>query len=147
MKYSPSFKRDWEFYLRIKSEFTFCGKSDSEIQARIIPSTTGRTAKECFLFLDGMGKVVPCAEPELLFEVLRVKAAINWQIRQWAEMLSEGVLMPSELVRCRDSRMGSGGCSKPSWEAGLAEALDQPHKELVGSSLSRISIDNRPALL
>lgn len=38
-----------------------------------------------------------------MFEVLRVKAAINWQIRQWAEMLSGGVLMPSELVGCRET--------------------------------------------
>lgn len=101
MRYSPSFNKDWEFYLLSKTEFTFCGKPDSEIHTKITPSKTGLTAKECFLFLDGRGEIRPCSEPELLFEVLRVKASINWQIRQWAEMLSGGVLMPSELVECR----------------------------------------------
>lgn len=103
MRYSPSFERDWTFYLRSRSEFTFCGKPDSEIHAKIIPSPSGKTAKECFLSLDSRGEVVPCLEPELLFEVLRTKAAINWQVRQWAEMLLGGVLRPLELVECRET--------------------------------------------
>jgi hypothetical protein len=103
VRYSPSFERDWTFYLNSRSTFEFCGKTDEEIKAKIIPDPSGRSAKECFLFLDGRGEIVPCSEPDLLFEVLRVKAGINWQIRQWAEMLSGGVLMPSELVECRDA--------------------------------------------
>lgn len=102
MRYSSSFQRDWEFYLRSREVFTFCGKPDSEILEKIKPDPNGSTAKECFLYLDGRGEVKPCSEPELLFQVLKTKAAVNWQVKQWAEMLLGGVLFPSELVECRD---------------------------------------------
>lgn len=100
--------------------FTFCGKHDSEILEKILSDPNGLTAKECFLFLDGRGEIKPCSEPDLLFQVLKVKAAINWQVKQWAEMLLGGVLMPSELVECRDDY------NLPSWV--LESVLNQSRK-------------------
>jgi hypothetical protein len=120
MRYSPSFQRDWKFYLDSRDVFTFCGKHDSEILEKILSDPNGLTAKECFLFLDGRGEIKPCSEPDLLFQVLKVKAAINWQVKQWAEMLLGGVLMPSELVECRDDY------NLPSWV--LESVLNQSRK-------------------
>lgn len=143
MKYSPSFERDWKFYLGNRFEFTFCGKPDSEILARILPSPTGKTAKECFLHLDSKGEVVPCSESELLFEVLRAKASINWQVRQWAEMLSQGILMPSELVECMNAY------NLPEWalEAVLNQSRrlgwPEPWVRYTKTLLARIALTNK----
>lgn len=101
-KYSPSFERDWYFYSKSSEIFTFCGKPDQEIWDKISTDKEfGHSAKDSFLELDSSGKIIGCSEPELLFLVLRTKAAVNWQIKQWAEMLSTGVLFLSEFSECK----------------------------------------------
>ena len=97
MQYSNTFERDWSFYLNSQQIFTFCGKTDRELWQKVVSCSTGKTAKECFYSLDSKGKVVPCSEPDILYVVLRTKAAVNLQIAQWAEMVAGGVLWPFEM--------------------------------------------------
>lgn len=102
--FSVSYERDWAFYLNSRTVFTFCGKPDKDLATKIKPDfSSGSSAKLCFKELDSRGVVLGCSEPELLLEVLRTKAAINWQIKQWSEMLVGGIMFPSELAECRSS--------------------------------------------
>lgn len=105
--FSPSFERDYAFYLNNKEVFNFCGsdvKKDFGIQLPgeegefAIPySETGKPAKICFHKLDGAGKKVPCSEPQLLIEILRCKGSVNLNIKMWAEGRAEGTLPLYEL--------------------------------------------------
>ena len=111
--FSPQFERDYTFYLSNKDNFTFAG-SDLKIQYGIqfpgepepvdkdgfaIPySPTGKPAKVCFYQLDSEGKCKPCAEPELLVQILTCKAAINLQIKTWAQSRAEYSLSKFELL-------------------------------------------------
>jgi len=123
--FSPQFERDYTFYLSNKDNFTFAG-SDLKLQYRIqfpgepepigkdeggkdinvpfsIPySATGKTAKVCFYSLDSEGKCKPCAEPQLLVEILTCKAAINLQIKIWSQSRAEYTLSKIELQEYLD---------------------------------------------
>ena len=119
--FSPQFERDYTFYLSNKDHFTFAGtdiKKDYNIQfpgelelierdedgiekaiTFSIPySSTGKSAKVCFHQLDSTGKCKPCSEPQLLVEILRCKAAINLQIKTWAQSRAEYSLSKEELL-------------------------------------------------
>jgi hypothetical protein len=109
--FSPQFERDYTFYLSNKGNFTFAGsntKKDYGIQFpgepeqpdnpfRILYSPNGKSAKECFHQLDSTGKCKSCAEPQLLAEILNCKAAINLQIKIWAQSRAEWTLSKIEL--------------------------------------------------
>jgi hypothetical protein len=119
-KFSPAFERDYEFYFSSKTIFCFSGtniKDSYRIQlpgeveeaflndegnietiSFLIPySAQGKTAKECFFALDSNGKRFPCSEPKLLIELLNCKAAVNLQIKQWAEGRAEYTLSIEEI--------------------------------------------------
>jgi len=99
-KYSNVFERDWKCYSNpfIQEEFEFSGKPDSEFLAKIKSDPKGKTAKECFHAFDSTGKIISCCEPEELLKIFKAKAGINFQIKQWAKMFSDGLLFPQELV-------------------------------------------------
>lgn len=80
-KFSPNFERDWNFYVANKDKFTFCG----QIIPEIAEDPNGKSAKECFHALDSRGVLPPCRESKLLWEVIRAKKSINFQIKAWAE--------------------------------------------------------------
>jgi hypothetical protein len=88
MAYSKAFERDWEWYLKYKSVFTFDGSPKREI----LKDKNGKTAKECFYLLDSQGKKVPTSEPELLQEILKCKGSINFMIKEWAQDRAKGYL-------------------------------------------------------
>jgi len=124
--FSPQFERDYTFYLSNKDTFTFAG-SDLKIQYGIqfpgepeligkdddgkditvpfpIPySSTGKSAKVCFYQLDSEGRCKPCVEPQLLAEILTCKAAINLQIKMWAQGRAEYTLAKFELLEYLES--------------------------------------------
>jgi len=88
MRYSDNFERDFAFYMRNLDKFQFCGKVsflDKRGTPLVVQDSQGRPAKECFYIFDSTGKVVPCREPDMLLQLHRTKAAVNWQIKQWAE--------------------------------------------------------------
>lgn len=118
--FNPNFERDYSFYLNNRTVFTFAGtdtKKDYGIQFPGEPEPTelddegkekkipfafpydkdGLPAKHCFYYLDSEGKKNPCAEPELLNELLTCKASINLQIKMWAEGRAEYSLSLAEL--------------------------------------------------
>lgn len=112
-KFSPQFERDYSFYLAQKDVFTIAG-SDIKLQYHIqfpedpklnenndewnIPySATGKNAKTCFHQLDSRGKCGPCSEPKLLVQILTCKAAVNLQIKIWAQSRAEYTLSLDEL--------------------------------------------------
>ncbi len=96
MKYSENFERDYELYLRLKNVLTFCGTDIKVKYSKFQSDENGRDAKECFYILDSTGKYEKCKELDLLFEILRCKASINWQIKQWAEGRAESLAWVSE---------------------------------------------------
>lgn len=95
-KYSKRFEQDYQFYLSSIGVFDFCGTLNPKFEA--VPNGE-RTAKECFYLIDSRGKNTPCSEPELLNQLLLTKAAINFQIKQWAEGFAEGTLPLAELSK------------------------------------------------
>lgn len=119
--FSPQFERDYTFYLSNKDKFTFAGSNikieygiqfpgepelvekDEEGRDISVPFSipylpTGKPAKVCFYQLDSEGKCKPCAEPELLVQILVCKAAINLQIKTWAQSRAEYSLSKIELL-------------------------------------------------
>lgn len=119
--FSPNFERDYTFYLSNKDTFTFAGSNtkvaygiqfpgepepvekDEDGKDNIVPFDipylpTGKSAKVCFYQLDSEGKCKPCAEPELLLEILACKAAVNLQIQTWAQSRAEFSLSKIELL-------------------------------------------------
>lgn len=122
-KYKKQFERDFNFYFAQKDKFTFAGSDiksyyniqfpEDIIEKQIsqdleIPvfvdivykfpySLAGKSAKECFYDLDSSGKNNICSEPKLFVELLICKAAINLQIKSWAESRAEYTLSLNEL--------------------------------------------------
>lgn len=119
-KFSPQFERDYKFYLSNKHIFTIPGsfiKNDFGIQYPgepeliqkdedgndvVIPfsipySASGKDAKRCFYLLDTNGEKHPCSEPQLLVEILTCKAAVNLQIKLWAQGRADCTLFKFEL--------------------------------------------------
>jgi hypothetical protein len=96
IRYSPAFNRDWDFYYNQRHQFTFAG-CNIEIQYNFESSEQGKTAKECFFYLDSQGKKFSCSEFKLLIEILTCKAALNLQIEIWSQSRAEGTLPLFEL--------------------------------------------------
>lgn len=83
IKYSSGFERDYAFYLKSLKVFDFCGTLNPNYQS--IKDINGRTAKECFFYIESEGKNYPCCEHELLNLLLLTKASVNFQIKEWAQ--------------------------------------------------------------
>lgn len=115
-KFSPQFERDYTFYLTNKDIFIFAGsnlKIDYGIQFpgeleqpnntfSIHYSPDGKSAKECFHQLDSTGQCKLCSEPQLLAEILTCKAAVNLQIKTWAQSRAEWSISKFELQEYLD---------------------------------------------
>lgn len=82
MKYSNRYNEVFDFYYRNIGVFDFCGTLNPKYEA--IPSGS-LSAKECFYLIDSQGVNKPCSEPELLNKLLLTKAAVNFQIKEWAQ--------------------------------------------------------------
>ena len=121
MKFSKQFERDYIFYYlnkdilnfpagtNIKEAYSiqFPGEpekidKDENGNDEIIPfsipySETGNSAKLCFYYIDSEGKNTHCSEPYLLIKILECKAAINLQIKMWAESRAEYTLSKADI--------------------------------------------------
>jgi hypothetical protein len=97
MNYSKNFERDYNWYLKYKNEFRFCG---TKVPRHIaIPDKEGYSAKEVFYSIDSQGKNIKCKEPELLNSLLLCKASINFHIKAlWADGIKEGSTKAFELI-------------------------------------------------
>jgi hypothetical protein len=83
MKYSNNFERDYNWYIKWKDVFNFCGSDDEN--DKVIFDINGKSAKECFYLHDSTGKILPTLEPELLYSLYKCKGSINFHIKMWAE--------------------------------------------------------------
>jgi hypothetical protein len=104
-KYSKSFERDYDFYLRNVDVLSFSGKHPPAI----ISDLGGRSAKECFHAFDSTGELAACREAPLLQKLLVCKASVNLHIKMWAQGMRLGVLCPPELREWLD------GYGAPAW--------------------------------
>lgn len=101
-KFKPTFEKDYNFYLANRHAFDFSGSDIKAQYASLVMDEKGKTAKECFHKLDSEGKLLPCKEPELLLDLLKCKAAVNLQIKIWAESRAEYTLSLFELKEYLD---------------------------------------------
>jgi len=97
MKYSIRFDLSYNFYLSNIDNFNFCGTLNPFNTAEF--SKDGKSAKECFFYIESNGINHPCSEPDLLDKLLLCKAGVNFQIKQWAEAREEGTLPLVELSK------------------------------------------------
>lgn len=97
MNYSKNFERDYNWYLKHKNEFKFCGTRIPKYTA--ISDNEGYSAKEVFYSIDSQGKNLKCREPELLNNLLLCKASINFHIKAlWSEGIKDGSTKAFELI-------------------------------------------------
>jgi hypothetical protein len=125
-KFTPQFERDYNFYVLNKNNFTFAG-SDIAAAYNIEYSEKGKTAKECFHKLDSEGKKLPCCEKDLLIEILTCKAAVNMQIKLWAQSRAEYTLSLIELQEYMEHYQ----C--PDW---VLKAIEAQKTKLIKESVS-----------
>lgn len=76
---------------------------EREVPFSIPYNVSGKNAKICFYQLDSEGKCKPCAEPELLVEILTCKASVNLHIKLWAQSRAEYTLSKIELQQIMES--------------------------------------------
>lgn len=88
MKYSENFNRDFNYYLKSRNTFTFCGKPQEEIPY----DKNGLDAKKAFLKYDAEGKLLPTKHPNILGTLIKTKSSINFQIKEWAQSRATGDL-------------------------------------------------------
>lgn len=97
MKYSTSFERDYNWYLKYKDIFIFSGNNKHETVVLAGNSELDKSAKECFYSYDCSGKMFTTYEPELLKSLLLCKGSINFNIKMWTEDRVKGYLPYSEF--------------------------------------------------
>jgi hypothetical protein len=90
VKYSASFERDYNWFLKHKDVFDFDGTNSTA--DKVMYSDAGASAKECFYKYDTHGKTILTREPELLFQIHKCKGAVNFNIKMWAEDRGKGWL-------------------------------------------------------
>jgi hypothetical protein len=86
--YKHKFLSAFNFYLKVRKEFNFCGTSVADMRYKIFYDKTGVDAKECFFNLEnGINK--PTKHPNIVNAVLLSKASINFNIKQWADGMKD----------------------------------------------------------
>lgn len=125
-KYSKSFERDYNFYMNCINNkwFSFSG-TDIKKNFNILFDSKAINAKSWFHKYDSSGKIGPCSEPDLIYQLLAVKAGVNFQIKQWAEGRSDFSLSYYELMEYMNYY------SAPEW---LIEAVENQAKRIIKNS-------------
>ena len=83
----------FDLYIQCSKVFTFFGSSHDHM----IWDGDGVTALQAFNAQDSMGLNVPCRQPFLFKKALDGKAGLNFQIKQWAEGIRDGLFLPFEF--------------------------------------------------
>lgn len=101
MIYSKRFERDFRWYLKVRNSFTFSGSiitNKSGLPLEIKFSSTGIDGKQAYNIYDSTGKLHPTRHPNILTSLLKTKASVNFQIKQWAIDRSKGELSKIEFL-------------------------------------------------
>lgn len=93
MRYSKNFERDWTWYLKNRNNFVFSGKNVQSFPY----DKNGVDGKKAFFLYDSQGKIVPTRHKTLAERMLKVKASVNFQIKQWAQGRADGTLPAIEF--------------------------------------------------
>ena len=128
MKYNKNFIRDYEFYLKNINVFTFSGG----ITKDFVYSESGYSAKDCFYIFDSQGKKSPCKEIDLLYSLLNCKAAVNLQIKVWAEAIGSGDDLFADLL------FDILEFDPPDW---VLQALINKAKKIINNKLNKTKFD------
>ena len=95
MKIGNKAKEDFNFYLKNRKVFVFSGTLNSNYDA----IKGNATAIKAFYSIDTFGKNIGTKHPNILKAVLQTKAAVNFQIKQWAQGRADGTLPLSEFSK------------------------------------------------
>lgn len=76
------------WYLSNRNAFTFSGGDIKYPQYE----KSGLDGLKAFYVFDSTGKTEPTKHPELFYRLLKTKASLNFQIKQWAESRADGSL-------------------------------------------------------
>ena len=96
LKIKESFVQDTAWLLTVSDDFTFTG---STATYEFPESKTGLTPLQAFYVIESRGynNKISTTDAEKLKRILRTKAAINMQIKLWAEGRADGTLPKDEL--------------------------------------------------
>lgn len=87
MKFSSSFERDFNWYIKMRNFFNFSGALPDDI----IFDRNGISGKEAFLRYDAEGKLLPTKHPQLLSVLILIKKGVNLHIKMYAEDRAAGL--------------------------------------------------------
>lgn len=87
-KYKQKFLNSFNFYLKIRREFNFCGTAERDRRYNIFHNNNGVCARECFFNLEN-GRNLPTRHPNIVNALLLSKASINFNIKQWVEGMKD----------------------------------------------------------
>jgi hypothetical protein len=90
-------RTDTKFYLRVADLGWFAGQSSANVLVGWTDDPTGVDAIRAFERFDAQGKRLPCRALPGLARVLLAKAAVNLQIKMWADGVRDGTLPVPEL--------------------------------------------------
>ena len=82
MKYSNRFLKDVRWFIKMRHEFNFSGKDESDM---VIYDRNGADGLKAYFMYDTHGKIVPTKHPRLLFNLLKTKGSVNLHIKMFAE--------------------------------------------------------------
>jgi len=78
------------YFLKNRNSFTFSG---GEINCSIVQSRSGCSSFHAFRLYDEKGhREIETRHPETLRRLIKTKAALTFQIKQWAESRADGTL-------------------------------------------------------
>lgn len=94
MKYSRNYNKSFLFYITNLKTLKFCPFTLPQIEYK----KDGPDAKEAFFIYESQGKIVPTKHPRTLFKLLKFKAALNWQVKDWAEGIEDTYVSVEEFL-------------------------------------------------
>lgn len=101
MKYSQRFIDDVKWYMSNRHNFSFSGGDkyfDKKGNNVVQYNKNGVSFVEAFYTWDSIGKIKPTRHPTTLQRLLQTKAAVNLQIKEWAQGRADGTLPGVEFM-------------------------------------------------
>lgn len=83
-----SVKKDILWMVKNRHNFTFTGSTGRKIAF----DELGRNGMQCFYVFESTGVLLSTKHPNILESLLKVKASINFQIKEWAQDRASGFL-------------------------------------------------------
>ena len=111
MKHKERFIRDVKFYLHNRHIFTFTGSSYLQFQH----DSNGVDGLVAYRKWDSEGKIVSTRHPILAETLVRVKASVNLQIKEWKSGIRDANKLDFLIVNPHEMRLYLDGINAPEW--------------------------------